>query len=185
MKTFQIQVRRWPLDRLVPNETNPRTHTREQIDQIAASIQEFGFVNPILVGEDGRIIAGEGRFRAALRLKMSEVPVIVLTHLSEVQRRALVIADNRIALSAGWDEQKLREQLAALHGGNFDLRVLGFDDEELQDRLAASETGGLEDEDEVPAIPINPVTQPGDLWVMSAGKGRTSSIIVRRRDQYV
>jgi ParB-like chromosome segregation protein Spo0J len=110
------------------NETNPRTHAREQIDQIAASIQQFGFVNPILVGEDGWIIAGEGRFRAALKLEMSEVPVIVLTHLTEVQRRALVIADNQIGLRGGWDDQRLREQLAALQDENFDLALLGFDE---------------------------------------------------------
>jgi DNA modification methylase len=177
MKNFQIQVRRWPLDRLLVNETNPRTHAREQIDQIAASIQQFGFVNPTLVGEDGWIIAGEGRFRATLKLEMSEVPVIVLTHLTEVQRRALVIADNQIALRGGWDDQRLREQLAALQDENFDLALLGFDDVELAQRLADQDATGLTDEDDIPATPINPVTRQGDLWVLRSAKGRRHRLL--------
>ena len=102
------------MDRLIPSDANPRTHSPEQVAQIAASIREFGFVNPILVGPDGGIIAGEGRLRAAQTLGMREVPVIVLEHLSEVQRRALAIADNQLALNAGWDEELLRIELATL-----------------------------------------------------------------------
>jgi len=113
MKNPNIQVDEWPIDRLVPSEANPRTHSSEQVAQIAASIQEFGFVNPILIDANGKIIAGEGRYRAALTLGMRNVPVIKLEHLSEVQRRALAIADNQLALNAGWDEQILRQQLAA------------------------------------------------------------------------
>jgi ParB-like chromosome segregation protein Spo0J len=120
------------------------------VAQIAASIREFGFVNPILVGVDGGIIAGEGRLRAARTEGMHEVPVIVLEHLSEVQRRALVIADNQLALNAGWDEQMLREQLAALQDQDFNLDLLGFDDQELARQLAEHEAAaGLTDEDEV------------------------------------
>src|SRR5437868_1305259 len=103
-ETLVIQIELWPVDRLIPSDLNPRTHSREQVAQIAASIREFGFVNPILVGPDGEIIAGEGRLRAARTLRMREVPVIVLGHLSESQRRALAIADNQLALNAGWDE---------------------------------------------------------------------------------
>ena len=139
MKNLNIQIERWPLDRLLPSDMNPRTHTPEQVAQIAASIREFGFVNPILVGVDGGIIAGEGRLRAARTEGMREVPVIVLGHLSQAQRRALVIADNQLALNAGWDEQMLSEQLAALQDQDFNLDLLGFDDQELARRLAEHE----------------------------------------------
>src|SRR5713226_2542733 len=148
LKTLEIQIERWPVDRLTPSEVNPRTHSREQVAQIAASIREFGFVNPVLVGQDGGIIAGEGRLRAARAEGMREVPVIVLEHLSEVQRRALAIADNQLALNAGWDEQMLREQLTALKDEDFNLALLGFDDQELARQLAEQEAAaGLADED--------------------------------------
>ena len=170
MNIPEIQVELWPMDRLIPSDANPRTHTPEQVEQIAASIREFGFVNPILVGPDGGIIAGEGRFRAALTLGLRKVPVIVLEHLSEIQRRALAIADNQLALNAGWDEQMLREQLAALRDENFDLDLLGFDDEELARQLA-EQNAGLTDEDEVPDVPRNSVTRLGDLWLLGSRKG--------------
>jgi ParB/RepB/Spo0J family partition protein len=131
VRNLDIRVELWPLDRLIPSDANPRTHALGQVEQIAASIREFGFVNPILVGADRRIIAGEGRYRAALKLGLRKVPVIVLEHLSEIQSRALAIADNQLALNAGWDEQMLREQLAALRDQNFNLDLLGFDDQEL------------------------------------------------------
>src|SRR5215467_7810532 len=119
MRNRGIQIEEWPVDRVIPSEANPRTHTDEQVAQIAASIREFGFVNPILVAADGELIAGEARLRAAQSLGMREVPVIVLAHLSEIQRRALAIADNQLALNAGWDEEMLREQLAALRDADF------------------------------------------------------------------
>jgi DNA modification methylase len=171
VRTLEIQIERWPVDRLIPSGVNPRTHSPEQVAQIAASIREFGFVNPILVGPDGGIIAGEGRLRAARTQGLREVPVIVLEHLSEVQRRALVIADNQLALNAGWDEQRLREQLAALQDEDFDLYLLGFDDQELARQLAEQEASGLADEDEVPDVPAAPVTRPGDLWLLGPRKG--------------
>ena len=177
MTDSKLGIQHWPLDRLVPSKTNPRTHTTEQVAQAAASIREFGFVNPILVVSDGEIIAGEGRHRAALSLGMHKVPVIVLPHLFETQRRALRIADNQIALNAGWDEQLLRDQLAALEGYGFDLTLLGFDDEELARRLADEDTAGLTDEDGVPAVPINPITRSGDLWLLGSGKTHTHRIL--------
>jgi len=150
-----LQIERWPVDRLIPSDVNPRTHTPEQVAQIAASIREFGFVNPILVAPDGGIIAGEGRLRAARTQGLRAVPVIVLAHLSEVQRRALAIADNQLALNAGWDEQMLREQLAALRDEDFNLGLLGFDDQELARQLAEQEAAaGLTDEDQVPDVPV-------------------------------
>src|SRR6266478_3794471 len=165
VRTLEIQIELWPVDRLIPSDVNPRTHSPEQVAQIAASIREFGFVNPILVGPDGGIIAGEGRLRAARTQGMREVPVIVLEHLSEVQRRALAIADNQLALNAGWDEQMLREELAALRDEDFNLDLLGFDDQELARQLANQDIAGLADEDEVPDVPITPVTRLGDLWL--------------------
>jgi hypothetical protein len=141
------------------------------VAQIAASIREFGFVNPILVGPEGGLIAGEGRLRAAVTQGMREVPVIVLKHLSAAQRRALAIADNRLALNAGWDEEMLREQLAALQDENYNLDLLGLDDQELARQLAEQAAAGFTDEDEVPDLPAAPVTRPGDLWLLGPRKG--------------
>ena len=121
-----LQVERWPVDKLIPFARNARTHSAEQVAQIAASIAEFGFVNPVLIGPDNVIIAGHARLLAARKLGMPEVPVIVLDHLTPTQRRALVIADNRLALSAGWDEEMLRVELAALREDEFDLDLVGF-----------------------------------------------------------
>ncbi|MGD0778461.1 MAG: DNA methyltransferase [Candidatus Solibacter sp.] len=170
-RTTEIQIERWPVDRLVSSVHNPRTHSREQITQIGASIQEFGFVNPILVGPDGAIIAGEGRLRAARAQGLSEVPVVVLGHLSEIQRQALVLADNQLALNGGWDEKLLGEQLTALKDEGFDLDLLGFDDQELARQLAQQEAAGITDEDEIPDFPSAPVTRPGDLWLLGPRKG--------------
>jgi ParB-like chromosome segregation protein Spo0J len=131
---IQLEIERWPVDRLIPFINNPRTHTPEQVAQVAASIAEFGFVNPILVGVDNVIIAGHARLLAAKKLGMSEVPVIVLGHLSEAQRRALVIADNRLGLNAGWDEEMLRIELAALRAVDFNL--------DRPERLQGKSAGG-------------------------------------------
>lgn len=156
------KLEHWPIDRLRPYERNPRTHSPEQIAKIAASLLEFGWTNPILVDGDAGIIAGHGRLLAARELRMTTVPVIELTHLSEAQRRAYVIADNRLALDAGWDEDLLTEELKALEGLDFNLTLTGFDLDELN--------GLLEDEttEEVPAPepPEDPVSRPGDLWVL-------------------
>jgi len=119
-----LHIERWPLERLIPYARNPRTHTEDQVAQIAASIAEFGFVNPALVGADGVIIAGHARVMAARKLGMAEAPVIVLDHLSEAQRRVLVIADNRLAQNAGWDEEMLRVELEALREDEFNLDLL-------------------------------------------------------------
>ncbi len=164
---MELQVEQWPIDRLVPYVRNPRTHSEEQVMQVAASIAEFGFVNPVLVGPDNVIVAGHARLLAARKLRLTEVPVIVLGHLSETQRRALVIADNRLALSAGWDEEMLRVELDALREDDFDLDVLGFTGDELEDMLRDVDAEpGLSDEDAVPEEPERATTQPGDVWVM-------------------
>jgi hypothetical protein len=132
---LDLQIETRPVDRLIPYVRNARTHSEDQIAQIAASIAEFGFVNPVLVGADDVIIAGHGRVLAAKRLGLTEVPVIVIDHLTDAQRRALVIADNRIAENAGWDEAMLRAELAALHEEDIDLGVLGFSDADLMGLL--------------------------------------------------
>src|SRR5579871_6825551 len=168
---IDIQVELWPIGRLIPRITNPRTHTPQQVAQIAASIREWGWTNPILVGADNDVIAGHGRLLAARQLGMAEVPVIELGHLSEAQRRALVIADNQLALGAGWDEEMLRMELANLQAENFDVQLLGFEDEELARLLAAQDSVvGLTDEDAIPEVPENPICLPGDLWTLGKHK---------------
>jgi ParB-like chromosome segregation protein Spo0J len=142
----------WPLTRLVPYDKNPRTHSEDQVAKIAASIAEFGFVNPILVDTDDGIIAGHGRLQAATKLGLDEVPVIVLDHLTPTQRRAYVIADNKLAELAGWDENLLQEELKALEAEAFDLELIGFGDEELQGLLEEPNTvQGKTDDDEHPS----------------------------------
>src|SRR5713226_4204077 len=149
----------WPVDKLIPFARNPRTHSETQIAQIAASIAEFGFNNPILVDTKAGIIAGHGRLRAARKLGMKEVPVIVLDHLTDAQKRAYIIADNQLALNAGWDEEILGVELAALQEEDFDVNLIGFEDEELARLLAAQDaTEGLTDEDAVPEVPETPVS---------------------------
>ena len=136
--------------------------------QIAASIAEFGFVNPVLVGADGVIIAGHARVMAARKLGLTEAPVIVLDHLSQAQRRALVIADNRLAENAGWDEEMLRVELEALREDDFHLDLLGFEDAEIEALLAESDEAvtGNTDDDAVPEAPEAAVTIPGDVWLL-------------------
>jgi DNA modification methylase len=157
----------WSLDKLIPFANNPRTHSEAQVAQIATSIAEFGFNNPILVDSRAGIIAGHGRLLAARKLGIIEVPVIVLDHLTEVQKRAYIIADNKLAESAGWDDELLQIELTALQEQNFDVHLLGFDDEELARLLADQEAAeGLTDEDAVPEITKTPVSALGDLWIL-------------------
>jgi DNA modification methylase len=163
-----LQIERWSVDRLIPYARNARTHSPEQVAQIAASIAEFGWTNPILVGADGVVIAGHARLLAARKLGISDVPVIVLDHLSDSQRRALVIADNRLALNAGWDEEMLRVELEALREDEFNLDLLGFGVDEMDALLAEPEAAiaGNTDDDAVPETPETAVTVPGDVWLL-------------------
>jgi ParB-like chromosome segregation protein Spo0J len=132
------RIERRLIDKLIPYARNPRTHSDSQIAQIAASIAEFGFNNPILVDTKAGIIAGHGRPLAARKLQLKKVPVIVLDHLTETQKRAYILADNRLALNAGWDEDLLRVELAALQEEDFSLELIGFEDDELA-RLQAAQ----------------------------------------------
>ena len=160
------KIEQWPTDKLVPYARNARTHSASQVAQIAASIAEFGFTNPILAGSDGVIVAGHGRLAAAQKLGIATVPVVILDHLTPTQRRALVIADNRIAENADWDDAMLQVELAALQDDNFDLSLTGFDADALADLLAGEETTteGQTDEDSVPDAGPS-ITRPGDVWI--------------------
>src|SRR6202167_192024 len=125
------RIERWLIDKLIPWARNPRTHSDAQVAQIAASIAEFGFNNPILVDTNSGIIAGHGRLMAARKLGLKEVPVIVVDHLTEAQKRAYIIADNQLALNAGWDEELLRVELATLQAEDFNIDLIGFEDRDL------------------------------------------------------
>lgn len=158
---MDLKIETRPIERLIPYARNARTHSEEQVAQIAASIAEFGFVNPVLIGADDVVIAGHGRLLAARRLGMTDVPVVVLDHLTEAQRRALIIADNRIAENAGWDEQLLRAELATLREENFELDLLGFAETELGNLLDAInvDTGTAQTHPGLQAGEANPPSQ--------------------------
>jgi DNA modification methylase len=158
------------IDALIPYARNSRTHSDGQVAQIASSIKEFGFTNPVLIDGGGGIIAGHGRVLAARKLGMSEVPCIRLDHLTEAQKRAYVIADNRLALNSGWDTEMLKVEFADLQELGFDLELTGFDLDEIKELLAPVGIEGLTDPDDAPPLPEHPRTVPGDIWVM--GKHR-------------
>ena len=169
---LSTHIERWPTEKLVPYARNARTHSEEQVAQIAASIVEFGFTNPILAGSDGVILAGHGRLAAAQKLGLDTVPVVVLDHLTPTQRRALIIADNRIAENAGWDDAMLRIELQSLQEDGFNLDITGFDVDALAEIKAGEETtvDGNTDDDAVPEVLATPISRPGDVWEM--GKHR-------------
>lgn len=152
--------------KLIPYASNSRTHSDDQVQQIAASIREFGFTNPILISETDDIIAGHGRLLAAQLLKIKKVPCIRLGYLTEAQRKAYVIADNKLALNAGWDDELLRLELGELDAAGFDLSLTGFSDEELDALTPEQLEEGLTDEDAVPETPEQPVTVEGDVWIL-------------------
>lgn len=156
------------IDSLIPYARNSRTHSPEQVAQIAASIKEFGFTNPVLIDEQGGIIAGHGRVLAATKLKMTDVPCIELVHLSETQKRAYVIADNKLALNAGWDEEMLRLEFDELSEAGFDLELTGFSLEEIDGLQVNEITEGLTDEDAVPEAPEEHVSKLGDVWLLGS-----------------
>lgn len=162
------KIEQWPTAKLVPYARNARTHSDDQVTQIAASIAEFGFTNPILAGSDGVIVAGHGRLAAAQKLGLEAVPVVVLDHLSPTQRRALVIADNRIAENAGWDEAMLRIEMADLQDADFDLSLTGFDADALAELMAGDEPDGEgeTDDDAVPEVSETPISRSGDVWLL-------------------
>lgn len=156
------KVERRPIAGLIPYVSNSRTHSDEQVAQIAASMKEWGWTNPVLVDDTGMIIAGHGRVLAARKLGFAEVPVMVASGWSDAQKRAYVLADNQLALNAGWDMDVLKNELQGLKEWEFDLSLLGFSD---LDALLADKTQGMTDPDDVPDVPVIPVSVKGDLWV--------------------
>jgi DNA modification methylase len=156
-----------PVAALVPYARNARTHSDAQVAQIAASITEFGWTNPILTDGDKGVIAGHGRLMAARKLSLKEVPVIELAHLTPEQKKAYILADNRLAENAGWDDELLKLELAELKAADFDLDLMGFTDKELEELLNGDESGGgLTEDDAIPEAPVDPVSRPGDLWIL-------------------
>ena len=164
-----MKIKQTPIDELIPYASNSRTHSDEQVAQIAASIKEFGFNNPVLLDKENGIIAGHGRVLAGRKLGLKEVPTIELSHLTDTQRKAYVIADNKLALNAGWDMELLSLEMGDLRDEGFDLSLIGFNDDELAN-MFVDKTEGLTDPDEVPDIPDDPVTVKGDVWLL--GKHR-------------
>jgi DNA modification methylase len=161
----RLAVEYRPASALIPYAKNARTHSDAQVAQIAASIREFGWTNPVLVDGENGIIAGHGRLLAARKLGMSTVPVIELSGLSEAQKRAYIIADNKMALNAGWDNELLGLELGELAALGFDLSLTGFDDLEIA-ALTSLGTSGLTDPDDIPEAPEQPTTLPGDVWLL-------------------
>lgn len=158
------EYKRLPSEKLIPYARNSRTHSPEQVAQIAASIKEFGFTNPILIDEENGIIAGHGRLLAAQKLGIEEVPVIVMAGLTDAQKKAYVIADNKLALNAGWDDEMLRVEFQELQEMGFDLELTGFSLDEIAGLQIDEIEEGLTDEDAVPDAPETPVTVLGDVW---------------------
>ena len=152
-------------DDLIPYINNARTHDDAQITQIAASIKEFSFSNPVLIDGENGIIAGHGRVMAAKKLGLDEIPTIELKHLTKTQKKAYILADNRLALNSGWDNDLLALELGELSDDGFELSLLGFDDTELSLIDSEEIPEGLTDEDAVPELPIEPITKLGDVWL--------------------
>jgi DNA modification methylase len=170
--TLHTHLETRSIEALIPYARNSRTHSDEQVAQVAASIREFGFTNPVLIDEAGGIIAGHGRVLAARKLGLTEVPCLTLAGLSEAQKRAYVIADNKLALNAGWDEDLLALEIKDLQGMDFDLDLLGFDAGDLDELLALGDATpeGQTDPDDAPAVQAQAVTVSGDIWQL--GKHR-------------
>ena len=167
------RIEHWPLARLKPYARNAKTHDADQVAKIAASMAEFGWTVPVLVAADGELIAGHGRILAAAYLGLSEAPVIVLGHLTEAQRRAYRIADNKLTELGGWDEALLLQELQALLAEDFDLGLIGIPDDELDALLADADDRPVISDgaaDTIPEPPAEPITKPGDIWAL--GKHR-------------
>lgn len=158
------KVEKWAINKLIPYARNARTHSDEQISQLAASIKEWGWTTPVLVDEQGGIIAGHGRTLAAQRLKMTEVPVMVAKGWSEAKKRAYVLADNKLAMNAGWDNEMLALELGEIGDLGFDLDLIGFTAEEIAALMLVEIPPGLTDEDAVPEVPEEPTTKLGDIY---------------------
>jgi ParB-like chromosome segregation protein Spo0J len=165
LQSFKSTIEYWSTDRLIPNTRNARTHSQSQIGEIEASIIQFGFTNPILSDQEGNVLAGHARLSAAISLGLETVPVIVLHHLTELQKRAYILVDNKLALNAEWDDELLAEEIAALERDGFEIDLLGFSDEELAALLAEDQSDDT-DSDAVPAATPLEITRLGDTWML-------------------
>jgi DNA modification methylase len=161
-----LSIKLLPIDSLIPYISNSRTHHDKQIDQIAGSIKEFGFTNPLLIDQDKGIIAGHGRLLAARKLGLTEVPTIELPHLTKAQKKAYIIADNKIALNAGWNNELLINEIRSLQDEGFDIELTGFDIDEIADLAPFESHGGLSDEDDVPEIKEEAICKTGEIWLL-------------------
>lgn len=160
-----------PIERLVPYANNARTHSKEQITKLRSSLREFGFVNPVIIDREFNVIAGHGRILAAKEENIEQVPCVFVDHLTEAQKKAYILADNRFALDAGWDEDMLRVEMEALQGMDFDISLTGFDEAEITDLLSLDDGEAQEDDfDEDAALQAEPFVKTGDLWLL--GKHR-------------
>ncbi len=157
-------IKKVSIDLLIPYARNSRTHDANQVDQNAASIKEFGFLNPIIIDGENGIVAGHGRVMAAKKLGIKELPCVDASHLTDTQRRAYIIADNKLALNAGWDEDMLRVEFDALEEADFNLELTGFSLDEINALTPDELAEGLTDEDEVPEAPEKPISVLGDIW---------------------
>ena len=160
------KVEKWDIEKLIPYAKNSRTHSDSQVAQIAASMKEWGWTNPILVDEAGQIIAGHGRVLAARKLGVKEIPVMIAEGWSDTKKKAYVIADNKLALNAGWDNELLRLEIEELKEVDFDIGLLGFTDDELSEMKDPEIVEGLTDEDAVPDVPDEPKTKLGDIYIL-------------------
>jgi len=158
------------VEELIPYAKNARTHSESQVAQIANSIIEFGFTNPVLIDGNKGIIAGHGRLMAAKKLNLPQVPVVILDHLSDAQKRAYIIADNKLAENAGWDEEILANELADLKEENFDLDLIGFEDQELEKLFENLYESDEQKEEDIPGIEENPISKSGDIWLLGDHK---------------
>ena len=160
-----------PIGKLIPYVNNARTHSKEQITKLRSSLREFGFVNPVIIDREFNVIAGHGRILAAKEENIEQVPCVFVDHLTEAQKKAYILADNRFALDAGWDEDMLRVEMEALQGMDFDISLTGFDESEIADLFAADDNEAQEDDfDEDAALQAEPFVKAGDLWLL--GKHR-------------
>jgi ParB-like nuclease domain len=160
------QVERWPIERLIPYANNARLHSETDLDKIAAAIRRWGWTMPVLVDEQGVLIVGHGRVRAAPKAGVTSIPVIVARGWSEEEKRAYRLADNQLAARASWEPDLLRYELQELGFADFDLGLIGFEPDQLETILAGLGSSGLTDPDSVPEVPEQPVTQLGDLWLL-------------------
>src|SRR5947208_13069188 len=160
------QFERWPIERLIPYANNPRLHSEADLDKIAAAIRKWGWTMPVLVDEEGVLLAGHARIGAAAKLGLKSIPVIVTRGWSEDEKRAYRLADNQLAARASWDPDLLRDELKALEFADFDLSVIGFEPDELDAILAGLGTSGLTDPDSVPEVCGQPVSRLGDIWLL-------------------